>query len=67
MLRSNPKFVLRNHVAQTAIERAQMKDYTEVARLLKVLESPFDEHQGCEDLAGLPPDWAQHLEISCSS
>jgi serine/tyrosine/threonine adenylyltransferase len=67
MLRSNPKFVLRNHVAQTAIERAQLKDYTEVARLLRVLESPFDEHPGCEDLAGVPPDWAQQLEISCSS
>jgi uncharacterized protein YdiU (UPF0061 family) len=67
MLRSNPKFVLRNHLAQTAIERAKMKDFAEVARLLRVLETPFDEHPDCEDLAGFPPDWASHLEISCSS
>jgi serine/tyrosine/threonine adenylyltransferase len=72
MLQSNPKFILRNHVAQTAIERAQgqsdgVKDFSEVARLLRVLESPFDKHSECEDLAGIPPNWAQHLEISCSS
>ena len=72
MLRSNPKFVLRNHLAQTAIERAQGKsdgapDFSEVARLLRVLETPFEEHADCEDLAGFPPDWASQLEISCSS
>ena len=67
MLRSNPKFVLRNHLAQTAIEKTQVKDFSEVARLLKVLETPFEEHPDCEDLAGFPPDWASHLEISCSS
>lgn len=67
MLKSNPKFVLRNHLAQTAIEKAQVKDFSEVARLLKVLETPFDEHTDCQTLAGFPPDWASHLEISCSS
>ena len=67
MLSNNPKFVLRNHLAQTAIEKAQVKDFSEVARLLKVLETPFEEHVDCEDLAGFPPDWASHLEISCSS
>ncbi len=72
MLRNNPKFILRNHLAQTAIERAQgkandVKDFSEAARLLKVLETPFEEHADCEDLAGFPPDWASHLEISCSS
>ena len=67
MRQSNPKFVLRNHLAQTAIEKADLKDFSEVARLLRVLENPFDEHEDCEDLAGFPPDWASHLEISCSS
>jgi uncharacterized protein YdiU (UPF0061 family) len=67
MLQNNPKFVLRNHLAQIAIERAQMKDFSEVARLLRILEKPFTEHKDCEDLAGFPPDWASHLEISCSS
>ncbi len=67
MLKNNPKFVLRNHLAQTAIEKADLKDFSEVARLLKVLETPFEEHTDCEDLANFPPDWASHLEISCSS
>jgi uncharacterized protein YdiU (UPF0061 family) len=38
-----------------------------VARLQAVLESPFEEHAGHEDMAGFPPDWASSIEISCSS
>ena len=67
MDRTNPKFVLRNYLAQIAIEKAQQKDYSEVARLLAVLEKPFDEQPGNEHYAALPPDWASHLEVSCSS
>ena len=64
---SNPKYVLRNYLAQVAIEKAQKKDFTEVARLLAVLEHPFDEQPENEHYAALPPDWASHLEVSCSS
>jgi serine/tyrosine/threonine adenylyltransferase len=32
-----------------------------------LLESPFKEHPGFEAYAGLPPDWASGIEISCSS
>jgi uncharacterized protein YdiU (UPF0061 family) len=67
MHRANPKFVLRNHLAQGAIERAQQGDFAEVARLLKVLEHPFDEQPEHEADAGFPPDWACQLEVSCSS
>ncbi|MGZ8289287.1 MAG: protein adenylyltransferase SelO [Telluria sp.] len=67
MDRTNPKFVLRNYLAQIAIEKAQNKDYSEVARLLAVLENPYDEQPGNEHYAALPPDWASHLEVSCSS
>ncbi len=67
MLRNNPKFVLRNYLAQTAIEKAQMKNFSEVERLLGVLEAPFGDHPGNQDLCGYPPDWASQLEISCSS
>nr|WP_277914418.1 YdiU family protein [Janthinobacterium agaricidamnosum] len=63
----NPKYVLRNYLAQVAIEKAQQKDFTEVARLLQVLQRPFDEQPGHEQYAALPPDWASHLEVSCSS
>jgi uncharacterized protein YdiU (UPF0061 family) len=63
----NPKYVLRNYLAQVAIEKAQNGDYEEVRRLLAVLERPFDEQPGNDAYAALPPDWASHLEVSCSS
>jgi uncharacterized protein YdiU (UPF0061 family) len=63
----NPKYVLRNYLAQVAIEKAQNGDFDEVRRLLAVLERPFDEQPGHEAYAALPPDWASHLEVSCSS
>ncbi|MGV7206459.1 protein adenylyltransferase SelO [Oxalobacteraceae bacterium A2-2] len=64
---ANPKYVLRNYLAQVAIEKAQNKDYSEVARLLTVLQRPYDEQPEYEQYAALPPDWASHLEVSCSS
>ncbi|MDE1141078.1 protein adenylyltransferase SelO [Paraburkholderia tropica] len=67
MNRVNPKFVLRNHLAQTAIERAAQKDFSEVERLATVLRRPFDEQPEYESYAALPPDWASSLEVSCSS
>ena len=67
MNRVNPKFVLRNHLAQTAIERAQQGDFSEVQRLLQVLERPFDEQPEHTAYADHPPAWAQQIEVSCSS
>jgi uncharacterized protein YdiU (UPF0061 family) len=67
MHRTNPKYVLRNYLAQVAIEKAQGKDFSEVAKLLAVLEHPFDEQAENEHYAALPPDWASELEVSCSS
>lgn len=67
MRRVNPRIVLRNHLAQIAIQRAEQGDFGEVDRLLKALSAPYDEHEGEDDLAAFPPDWAQHIEISCSS
>ncbi|CAH0192877.1 hypothetical protein SRABI118_01541 [Massilia sp. Bi118] len=63
----NPKYILRNYLAQTAIEKAQNGDFSEVAKLLAILERPFDEQPENEAYAALPPDWASHLEVSCSS
>ena len=65
----NPKFVLRNHLAEVAIREAQAGDFAELHRLQKVLQRPFDE-QGEDDsqrYASVPPDWAQTIEVSCSS
>ncbi len=67
MNRVNPRFVLRNHLAETAIQRAREGDFAEIDRLLKVLQRPFDEHAGTEADASFPPDWATQLEVSCSS
>ena len=67
MNRVNPKFILRNHLAQTAIECAQQGDFSEVERLLKVLEHPFDERPEHAAYADHPPAWAQQIEVSCSS
>ena len=67
MNRVNPKYVLRNYLAQAAIEQAQNGNYSGVHKLLAVLERPFDEQPENESYAALPPDWAAHLEVSCSS
>lgn len=63
----NPKFVLRNHLGQLAIQQAQAGDMSMVGELLSVLQAPYDEHPRHSGWAGLPPDWAQAIEISCSS
>jgi uncharacterized protein YdiU (UPF0061 family) len=63
----NPKYILRNHLAQKAIEKAQEKDFTEIATLLTILENPFAEQDEYADYANPPPpDW-QSVEVSCSS
>ena len=67
MNRVNPKYVLRNHLAQQAIDRAAAGDDGEVRRLLAVLQRPFDEQPEHEADAGHPPAWASQLEVSCSS
>lgn len=63
----NPRFVLRNHLAQHAIERAQSGDFAELETLRRVLSRPFDPQPGMERYAEPPPPGAPHLEVSCSS
>ncbi len=67
MNRINPKFVLRNHLAEVAIRLAQQGDFTETLRLLNLLQRPFDEQPEHAAYAGFPPEWAQSIEVSCSS
>jgi len=63
----NPRYVLRNHLAQRAIELAQAGDHSEIERLLKVLAHPFDEQSGQEAYAAPPPEGSESIEVSCSS
>ncbi|WP_171016068.1 protein adenylyltransferase SelO [Ramlibacter sp. 2FC] len=67
MLAVNPKYVLRNHLGEVAIRAAKLGDFSEVERLLALLEHPFDEQPGMDAYAGFPPDWASSIAISCSS
>jgi uncharacterized protein YdiU (UPF0061 family) len=63
----NPKFVLRNHLAQIAIEMAERGDFSEIQRLMGILATPFDEQPEYEDYAKSPPPGSNHVEVSCSS
>jgi uncharacterized protein YdiU (UPF0061 family) len=67
MRAANPRFVLRNHLAEAAIRAASDGDFSGAERLHKVLQRPFDEQPEADAYAGFPPEWAQHIEVSCSS
>jgi len=71
MNRINPKYVLRNHLAEIAIRKARgddgARDFGEVDRLLRLLQRPFDEQPEFDSYAAAPPDWAGNLHLSCSS
>ena len=64
----NPKFVLRNWMAEQAIRQAsEQRDFSELDRLMAILRQPFAEQPEHERYASPPPDWANGLEVSCSS
>lgn len=68
MHRVNPKYVLRNYLAEIAIRKARdERDYTEIERLRGLLARPFDEQPEFDDYAKEPPDWAREIAVSCSS
>jgi uncharacterized protein YdiU (UPF0061 family) len=71
MSRANPKYVLRNYLAQQAIEALERGDDSVIMRLMEVLKYPYDEQPEYEDLAARRPEWARNKPgcsaLSCSS
>jgi hypothetical protein len=63
----NPKYILRNYLAEQAIQAARQGDYSEIDRLLALLQRPYDEQPEMAAYAAPPPDWGRRLEVSCSS
>ena len=67
MKKVNPKYILRNYMAEVAIKKAEQKDYSEIEKLFNLLQNPFDEHPEHDSYAGYPPQWSQEISVSCSS
>ena len=67
MKQSNPRIILRNYLAQQAIEKAEVDDISALTQLHQALCNPYSDNPHYDSLAALPPDWGKHLEISCSS
>ncbi|MBN6540726.1 protein adenylyltransferase SelO [Acinetobacter pittii] len=69
MQKANPIYILRNHMAQRAIEAAERDDFSEVDRLFKLLDQPYTRQPELEqpqDLGPLPSD-VPDVAVSCSS
>ncbi|XP_048150359.1 protein adenylyltransferase SelO-like isoform X1 [Corvus hawaiiensis] len=65
----NPRYILRNWMAESAVQKANLNDFSEVQLLEQVLQHPFQRQEAAER-AGYslhPPAWAKHLKVSCSS
>ncbi|MCW1952630.1 MAG: YdiU family protein [Flavobacteriia bacterium] len=67
----NPKYVLRNYMAQLAIEKAEKGDYSLVSTLFELLQKPYDEQPTKEEWFAKRPEWAKNKvgssQLSCSS
>ncbi|HEY5347530.1 MAG TPA: YdiU family protein [Rhizomicrobium sp.] len=68
MERVNPKYVLRNWIAETAIRAVQDKgDIATLDRIFRMLQKPFDDQPENDSFAAPPPESMRGLEVSCSS
>jgi uncharacterized protein YdiU (UPF0061 family) len=61
----NPKYILRNYMAQMAIDKANLGDYSLIHELHNVMKNPYDEQPEKEHWFTLRPDWAMD-KVGCS-
>jgi len=61
----NPKYVLRNYMAQLAIEAADKGDNTLINELFNLLKKPYEEQSEHQKWFAKRPDWARH-KVGCS-
>ena len=75
---ANPRYVLRSHVAEFVIQKAQKGDFQPLTAVARLLAQPFAERSADEAsnemsamlggiFTGLPPAWAHTISLSCSS
>jgi len=69
MKRANPRYVLRNWMAQQAISRAEIDDFSVIHLLQATLRRPFDKQSAAEMMgySSRPPLWSRNITVSCSS
>ena len=67
MNKANPKYILRNYLAQEAIQTAEHGDLSALNSLIEVLQNPYIEDKKFNKFSKAPPEWAKKIEISCSS
>ena len=71
MDRVNPRIVVRNYMAQQAIEAAEKGDFTELENLMKAIQRPYDDVPESDQYFAKRPDWARTRAgcsmLSCSS
>ncbi len=67
MLKTNPKYVLKNYILQEAIDAAEEGDYSIIDELFNIAKNPYAEHENFERWAGTTPDQFKNKKLSCSS
>jgi uncharacterized protein YdiU (UPF0061 family) len=67
MLKTNPKYVLKNYMLQEAIDAAHQHDFSVIGQLFKIAQDPYSEHSEFERWAAPTPGEFKNTKLSCSS